>query len=132
MRGYRGLIIQKRCIKYYYNVFVLFFLGGNCTLASSQQLDNGRYTVSFVAFNPDQESLLSQPVEVEVFVGGDYCFVDITPNGYEETLKVDEVNATDPIVDFDAVSTCGGNTGDIVFNITSQELQPGKRLDKCL
>ena len=98
-------------------------LGESCTLANSQQLDNGRYRVALVAFNPDQESLLSQPVEVDVFVGGDYCFVDITPNGFEETRKVDDVIAGDPIVDFDA--ECGGSTEGIVFNITSQELQPG-------
>ena len=104
---------------------MFFSTGKNCTLISGQQLENGRYTVAFVAFNLDQPSLRSQDVQVEVFVGLDYCFVDITPSEYLITLKADEVNVGDPVVEINATSTCGG-VGDIIYNITSQMVKPGK------
>ena len=84
------------------------------------------YTVTVLAYNPDQESLTAPDSEaiVSVFVGAALCFVEADPDQYSETYRVEEVSAGSPVVNISASSSC---PGDIGFNITEQTLIPGKK-----
>ena len=63
---------------------------------------------------------------MNIFVGQEYCFVNIDPKEYSETFRVDDVYPGVDLVVVMASSTCGGYStdADILFEITQQMLQP--------